>query len=283
MSKILTLPSSIHEIQETKKIVDGFIIGISDMCVNANMCIDISDLSLLNEISDKDIFISINKNMHNNDLGKIKELLLELNNYSIKGVIYYDVAVLNIYISLNLKYDLVWNSEHSVTNYNTINYFNSFGVNYAYLSSDITEDEIVTISKNCKAKLMTTMFGYLPMFVSKRHIVKNYLEYFKLKDDSHINYIKKEGKIYPIIDNNIGTSVYSGNILNGIKSVVNLNLEYIVLNSFNIELEKFIDIINMFRTVNNENVLEYNEKINSIFDNVDDGFLNTETIYRVKK
>ncbi len=283
MAKILTLPSNIHEINVTKKVVDGFIIGISDMCVNTNMCISISDLSLLNEINDKDIFISINKNMHNSDLDKIKEILLELNNYSIKGVLYYDIAVLNIYRTLNLKYDLVWNSEHSVTNYNTINYWGSFGVNYAYLSSDITENEIATISKNCKAKLMATMFGYLPMFVSKRHIVKNYLEQFNLKDDSQVNYIKKEGKTYPIIDSEIGTSVYSGNILNGIKSVVNLNLEYIVLNSFNIDLQKFINIIGMFKTANNENVLEYNEKINNMFDNVDDGFLSTETIYRVKK
>ena len=55
------------------------------------------------------------------------------------------------------------------------------------------------------------------MFVSKRHLIKNYLEYFHLSDNSKINYIEKEDKIYPIIDDNISTSVYSNNILNGIK------------------------------------------------------------------
>ncbi|MBQ9072557.1 MAG: U32 family peptidase [Bacilli bacterium] len=281
MSKIITIPSSIEEIEKTKHLVDGFIIGIKDMSVNTNMLLE--DLSILDSLRDKDIFISINKNMHNGDLPIVEKLLNELNNYDIKGVMYYDVAVLSIYKKLDLNYDLVWAQEHASTNYNTINYWNSFDVKYTYISNDITEEDVVTISKNCKAKLMVNLFGYLPMFVSKRHIVKNYLEYFDLKDESSVNYIEKEDKIYPIIDNNIGTSVFSSNILNGIKSYLNLDIEYTVLNSFGIELDKFIEVINLFKSVNKDNVLEYEEKINNMFSNVDRGFLDKKTIYRVKK
>ena len=253
------------------------------MCVNTNYCIEPNELKILNKINNKDIFISLNKNMHNSDLDNIREFLIELNNYNIKGVLYYDVGVLNIYNSLDLNYDLVWSQEHLTTNYNTINYWNSFGVNYTYLSNDITEEEIIKICENGKSKLIVNLFGYLPMFVSKRHIVKNYLDYFNLKDNSNVNYIYKEDKIYPIIDNNIGTQVYSNNILNGIKTILKINVEYIVLNSFNIELDKFIRVIEMFKSVNNDNVEEYNNKINSMFSNVDNGFLNTKTIYKVKK
>lgn len=283
MSKIITIPANLDEIERTKLLVDGFIIGIEDMCVNSNMCISINNLEILNKYDDKEIFINLNKNMHNCDLDKIRMILIELNKFNIKGVLYYDIAVLNIYRQLNLKYDLVWASEHSTTNYYSINYWNSFGVKFTYLSSDITEEELVTISKKCKSKLMVNMFGYLPMFVSKRHIVKNYLEYFNLEDNSSVNYIKKEGSTYPIIDNNIGTCVYSGNILNGIKSYINIDVDYIVLNGFNIEIEKFVDVISMFKKVNSGNVLEYYGKINSMFSNIDEGFLNTKTIYKVKK
>ena len=93
----------------------------------------------------------------------------------------------------------------------------------------------------------------------------------------------KENKIYPIIDNNVGTSVYSANILNGIKTSLNINVDYIVLNSFDIELDSFINVIEMFKSVNKENVLEYEDRINKLFSNVDNGFLNTKTIYKVKK
>lgn len=283
MSKILTIPSNINEIEKTKTIVDGFIIGIKDMCVNTNFCIDIEELGLLNKLKDKDIFISLNKNMHNKDLETVKEILIKLNNYNIKGVLYYDVGVLNIYNKLDLNYDLVWSQEHLTTNYNTINYWNKMGAKYANISSDITEEEVIKIIEKSKSKLMVTLFGYLPMFVSKRHIIKNYLEYFKIHDESSANYIEKEDKTYPIIDNSIGTQVYSNNILNGIKSSLNINIDYIVLNSFKVELDKFIIVIEMFKTVNKDNVEEYNEKINSMFTNVDYGFLNTKTIYRVKK
>ena len=283
MNKIITLPSNFNEIEKTKDLVDGYIIGIENMCVNTNLCISIDDLDILKKYIDKDIFISINKNMHNSDLDKIKEILIKLNNYNIKGVLYYDVSVLSIYKSLNLNYDLVWAAEHLTTNYNTINYWNSFGVNYTYLSSDITEEEIITISKNSKSKLMVTLFGYLPMFVSKRHIVKNYLEYFKLEDNSKINYMKKEGKTYPIVDNNIATQVYSDSILNGIKSYININVDYVILNGFDIDLNKFIEVIKLFKSVNKNNVLEYYNKINNMFVNTSLGFLNTKTIYKVKK
>ena len=282
MSKILTMPSSLDEIKKTHKLVDGFIIGIKDMSVNVNYYIDINEFDILNDI-DKDIFICLNKNMHNNDLEYVRKILIKLNDYNIKGLMYYDIGVLNISNSLDLNYDLVWSQEHLTTNYNTINYWAKFGVNYTYLSSDITEEEIIEISRNTNNKLIVNLFGYLPMFVSKRHIVKNYLEYFHLTDDSNINYMEKENKVYPIIDNNVGTSVYSNNILNGIKSKLNIGVEYIVLNSFNIELDKFISIIDMFRNVNSENIDEYNNKINSMFKNIDECFLNTKTIYRVKK
>lgn len=280
MSKILTIPSNIEEITKTKPLVDGFIIGIKDMCVNMNYCIE--DLSILSSLCDKEIFIALNKNLHNNDLECVKELLLKLNNYNIKGVLYADVGLLNIARSLNLNYDLVWSKEHASTNVNTINYWNKEGAKYAYVSSDITEEEIINISKNSKSKLLVNMFGYLPMFVSKRHIVKNYLEYFNLSDNSNINYIEKENKIYPIIDNNIGTVCYSNNILNGINSYLNINVEYIVLNSLLIDLDSFIIVINCFKNVNKDNIGEMNKKIESLFSNIDTAFLNRKTIYKVK-
>lgn len=280
MSKILTIPSNIEEITKTKPLVDGFIIGIKDMCVNMNYCIE--DLSILSSLCDKEIFIALNKNLHNNDLERVKELLLKLNNYNIKGVLYADVGLLNIARSLNLNYDLVWSKEHASTNVNTINYWNKEGAKYAYVSSDITEEEIINISKNSKSKLLVNMFGYLPMFVSKRHIVKNYLEYFNLSDNSNINYIEKENKIYPIIDNNIGTVCYSNNILNGINSYLNINVEYIVLNSLLIDLDSFIIVINCFKNVNKDNIGEMNKKIESLFSNIDTAFLNRKTIYKVK-
>ena len=283
MPKIITIPSSIDEINKTLSIIDGFIIGIDNMSVNTNINIPINNISILDDYKDKDIFISLNKNMHNIDLKHLKDIMIKLNNYNIKGVLYYDVAVLQIYKEIKPNYELVWSQEHSTTNYSTINYWYEKGAKYTYLSSDITFEEIKEIKQNSKSTLLVNLFGYLPMFVSKRHIVKNYLNYFKLKNSSKINYMEKENKIYPIIDEEIGTMCYSNNILNGLKYSLDLLDCYIVLNSLDIDLDKFICVINLFRNINSKNIEDSNNKINNMFNNVDLGFLEKKTIYKVKK
>ena len=141
------------------------------------------------------------------------------------------------------------------------------------------------MKKNSLSKLIVTVFGYLPMFVSERHLVKNYLKTFNLNDNSNINYIENNGNIYPIIDDNLGTIAYSSHILNGINEVLEFkenNIDYILLNSYLIEDDKFEIVLDLFNNVNSFNVLEYSKKIEENF-SCDNGFLNKETIYKVKK
>lgn len=279
--KLLVMPSSICEIKKTIDLCDAYLIGIKNLSVNNNLCIDISELDdICNVIGNKELFININKNMSNSDILYLKKIMNELNNYNVKGVFYYDVAVLNVYNSNEYNYDLVWASEHASTNYNTINYWYNFKVKYCLVSSDITLNEIINIKKNSSCKLIVSLFGYQPMFNSKRHIVKNYLDFFNLKDNSYINYIEKEGKVYPIIDNDNGTIVYTDYILNGINEFEILNsnnIDYCLLNSFNIDSDKFIDVLNIIKNGTNF------EQISSMFPNLSDGFLYKETISKVKK
>ena len=60
------------------------------------------------------------------------------------------------------------------------------------------------------------------------------------------------------------------------------NIDYILLNSYLIEDDKFEIVLDLFNNVNSFNVLEYSKKIEENF-SCDNGFLNKETIYKVKK
>ena len=196
------------------------------------------------------------------------------------------MCFINLKAQLHLNYDLVWTQEHLTTNYETINYWHEFGVNYTFVSSDITVSEIIDIKKSTNVKLMTMIFGYLPMFVSKRHIVKNYLNYFNLKDLSHVNYIEKEGKEYPIIDSDIATTVFSSNVLNGIRAYCLLKksgMDYIVFNGFNIEDSVFVSVIDIYNNLSQENIENSYDDISGMISNIDEGFMYQETISRVKK
>ncbi len=270
--KNLIIPKSLDEIKTLKPYYDGIIIGVKDLSVNVNLYLTVDEINSLN--LDKEVFVAVNKNMHDSDLEYLEETLKTLKN--IKGVLYYDAAVVYLYKKIKPKYDLVWSEEHMTTSSITSNFWYEKGVKYTYLSAEITLDEILNIKKNTKMKLIVPIFGYIPIFVSKRPLVKNYLNCFKIKDDSKINYLRKENKTYPVIDDCL-TSVYSSNILGSIEAYKKLkNIDYVTLNSFNIETSKFEEVLKIFKG-------KSNKKLTDLFDNIDSGFLYEETYYKVKK
>ncbi len=282
--KILTIPSN----KSQKIVTDGVILGIQDLSVNIPFYILIEDLKNYMKLKEegKQIFIMLNKNMHNKDLEKLKKIMLELEQYSIDGVFYYDVSVVSLKKELQVSYPLIWSQEHLTTNASTCNFWASHGVKGAYLSSEITLDEIKEIRKSTNVSLFVNIFGYLPMFDSKRHLVKNYLECFGLKENGNLYYLEKEGNKYPIVDDHNGTTVYSAHILNAIKEVLELKqigIEYAVLNSFLIEENTFNQVTNLLQNLTEENKEETEKTVNELCkQNVDKGFLYTETVYKIK-
>lgn len=282
MPKKIVIPSDINMIYHLKDKVDGFILGVKNLSVNLPYYLELDELmEVINNLSSKEIFVSLNKNIHNTDLEYLKEVLIKLDKTNVKGVIYYDVSIVNLKKELNLQLDLVWGQEHMTTNYLTMNYWYDFGAKYTYVSSDITLNELKEIGNLAKTKLMIQIFGYQPMFTSYRHLVKNYLKTFNIDDDSDEYTIEKEGNTYSIVDDKLGTTVYSNNILNGIEEYLELNVDYVVLNSYNID--NFEEVIDLFNSVNEDNKSEYYNKIKDMYGNVDKGFLYKETVYRVKK
>ena len=278
---ILIMPDNYDQIIENVNLYDGLILSIEKYSVNVRYQINLDEIKrICKDFHDKDIFVSINKNIENEEIEEVENILLELNNCNIKGVFYSDVSIVTYKDKLN--YELVWAQEHLVTNYETINYWKQFGVNYAYLSSDITKDEMISIKNNTKVNLICNLFGYTSMFVSKRHIVNNYLDKFSINNKSKLFFLKKEGKEYPIVDKNY-TSAFSNNIFNGIKEYYNINPSYYVCNGFLIENTKFSKVLSLIGNINVNNVEKIYDDVNKMFDNIDTGFLYNETISKVKK
>lgn len=260
---------SVKQAKELRNLVSTFIMPINDFSVNYESSFTLNEIKEVNEI--KPVFVSLNKNIHNNELGKLKELLLEIEEMNISGIIFYDIALINLKKKLSLKTPLVWAQEHLTTNFGTIDYWYDKGAEYAYLSSELTKDEMDEIVKNTKAKLFVNVFGYLPMFTSRRHLVDNYLNSFNLESEKGIKRIYKEGKYYPIQDESYGTSVYSHYILNALDEDFS-DYDYIVFNSSFISDEDFYDTL-----------VKYNKKKEDYKFPYEHGFLYKETIYKVKK
>ena len=286
--KIMVMPNNIDSLNNIISKIDAVLVGIKDLSVNCPSYYTYQEFLKVYELcknNNKEIFVSLNKNMHNKDLDCLKNTMFMLDKLDIQGIVYYDIAVVNIKLENDLKCNLVWGQEHMTTNYITSNFWYKHGSKYTLVSGEITIEEILEMKTQGLSKLIVPIFGYLPMFVSERHLVKNYIKTFNLTDDSKVNYIEKEGNIYPIIDDLNGTRAYSSHILNGIKEIPNLEenkIDYVMLNQFLIDDEDFAFVIGLVNDVSTKNKEEYSKIIDDKF-NTDYGFLYQETIYKVKK
>ena len=125
MKKIF-IPINFDQIKETINYVDAYLLGVKDMSVNLPNYYTLDELKEINKYlkkNNKELFVSVNKNIHNHELDELKAILMKLNELDIKALFYYDLAIPNLKYKLNLKYDLVWAQEHLTNNYYTSNYW----------------------------------------------------------------------------------------------------------------------------------------------------------------
>ena len=273
------------------KFTNSFIIGLKDYCVNYYEA-DIEDIKeITNKYRDIELFVSINKNIFNDDLEELKNIIIQLAKMNIKGLIFYDLSILNIIKEFNLDISLVIAQDHLITNYNICNYYYEKNVEYAYLSSDITKDEIIEISEKSKIKLITFFFGNLLITHSKRKLLTNYYDYYKIKNKKNSGLIKEKNKedTYYIEENKIGTNILTEKILNSANFFYELKnkIEYAVLDS-NIRdsnFKSFLDVVELYNLALNNKISkeEFIEKNKEIMKKeLYDGFFNKKTIYKVK-
>lgn len=297
MSKILVIPPKLEDIDSLIDIgIDGFILGLKDFSFFHSFELTIEQLKeIIPKIkkAKKEIFISLNKIIYNEDIPLLKEYLLILEKLDINGILYDDISIVNLKQELKLKTPLVWNQLHFPTNYHTCNYWYSHGVKYGMLSTAITLKEIITIKKKTKMKLMVNVYGYLPIFTSSRYLISNYFEYINKSKKDELYYIGEDSKdeLYPIYEDKKGTYILSSHILNALDELpllIKNKVDYLVLRGLSIESHDFINITKCFvealdhlsslSTIKklSKKVADYSNKL------TDKGFLYKETGYKVK-
>ena len=266
---------------------DGIVIGLKDYSIGYKYTIDINDIEKLNEYGDKELFLAINKNISNNELDDIKSILIKLNNTNIKAVLFYDLSILYLKQELNLDIDLVWNQTHMVTNYNTCNYYYNEGCKYAYLSSEITLEEMLEIIEKSKIKTMIKIFGYSTIAHSKRKLLTNYFKHIN-KDKKNDMYEIEEKALknkYNVLETNNGTTIFNGKLLNGIKPLFELNekADYLIMEDDG--TDNFLKVASIYRDALDKKMSldAAVDSVNELYPDTTLGFFYKKTIYKVKK
>ena len=284
--KYIVIPNTKDLSIYQEKGADAFIFGLK------NYSIHYPEISLedVKELSKNfDIFLSLNKNMMNDDLKELEEILIELENTNVKGIMFYDLAVLSIVQRRNLDLNLVWHQTHMVTNYNTCNYYYDKNVKYGYVSNEITLDEIKELSEKTDMKLMVQIFGYPSISHSRRKLLTNYFKDIERVPEKDIYHLKeKENDSLFLKESALGTTIFFGKIINGTEPLYELletKVEYSVLDMSFIPEEICLQVLEIYNEIRKNSNISKESIIQKMKELIGDStnFFYKKTIYKVKK
>ena len=270
MSKLIV---SVNSYDQMNRLMDkdiyGVMLYIDKLSVNSSFYVNIDDISKIN-FKDKKIYIVMNKIMHNNDLDIVRNNLSRLKDMDVK-ILFYDMSVYNISKELDMVDKLVIYQDHLNASILSNKFYYDLGITGSYISSDITGEELLEIKNNSKMDIYFTCYGYVPIFYSRRYLIKNYLKFIDKEDMvGKYSIISDLDTEYRIVEEDYGTTIYSEYPVNLINYIDYLNdIDYLILNSNLIDDNEFEMMVDKF--------------INK--DKMDDcylGFFNKKTIFKVK-
>ena len=279
MSKIIVTPKNekhLNKLLDDK--IDAVLLSIENLSINSEYYISLNKLrEILPKIKEKnkEVFISVNKIMHNYDLEKLKICMQTLKELNVDKILFYDLSILSIADKLNITNKLVIYNEHSNASINSHKFYQSYGVDESLITSDITLEEINEIKKQTGIKLIVPVYGHIPIMYSRRYLLTNYFNHIKKQKTSPYYYFKQNEDKYIIKEEPYGTGIYSGKIINldeGYKKYQN-TFDYIILYSNFIDASIYDNTIKHYLNINDLDK----------FDNSYKGFAYTKTTYKVKK
>ena len=266
MSNLVVIPSSRNDIDLLlKKKISELIIGIKNLSIY-DFELDIDSIIEINNSTDINITIAINKMIHNSDLEYVREVLLKVKNTSI-NILFNDLGVFNIIKELELDNKLIIYGEHLNLSIGSNSFYKERGVSSTYISSDITYKEINSIKENTNMEVYYTVYGYLPIFYSRRSLLTNYFKYINKDKNSDTYYIYDKDDKYMVKEKEYGTIIYSPliNLINELDKIKNID-------NLVIDLSYIDDISVIDKFMNNDKE-----------DNTYIGFFDKETIFKLKE
>ena len=265
---------------------DALLLGIHKFSVMNMVSFTVDEIKdIVLKYPQLEIFVKMDKNLFNEEIEEVRKCLTELNDIPIRGVFFYDLALLELKHELSLSFDLVWSQTHMVTNYRTCDYYYQKGVSYALLSKEITLDEIVEISKESSVQTIVEVVSLPSVGFSRRKLVHNYYEYYQEQGTSSLTVLEKvTNKKYLVKEEENGTGFLLDEVLNGTSVIFSLyqaGVDYVLFREEGIPA--FLELISDTKKYISLGCSDtsYVEKYKKLGDST--GFFFKKTIYRVKK
>ncbi|MBE6148975.1 MAG: hypothetical protein E7167_05800 [Firmicutes bacterium] len=249
----VTNPNLIEELKGLG--INKFVYPLSFFCVGVPRCFDIE------QITEDGAYLFVNRILDCQAIDKLDEILHNLPS-NIKGIIFDDLGLIEVLKDVNIEKILYYS--HFNTNYMSINYFFEY-VDEVIVSTDITEQEIDEIIAKTNKKVSLFAFGLVPSLYSRRTLLTNHAKQFDLPVENQKElYI--EDKKFIAIENEFGMMMYHYPYYDASR-LLKKDVKYFFYYPILLSDEQVLNVAkNDFKGLL-----------------TDEGFLDTKTIYKVKK
>ncbi len=231
-----------HNLNNLNKLIaaNGFVIGNSRFSARITNSFEEAEINQIIDFAKdekKEVFLNFNKMFVNNDFLDFDLFLSKLKLDLVKGIIIADLGLLKHLVEKGLTKQLIYNPETLLTNQFDFNFLSNLKIQGAFMSKEITINQIIEIIDNKKYRSFYYGHGHMNMFYSKRQLISNFAKYYNLDLNSNaLNYSLTEphrlGRYFPVLEDQAGTHIFRDKVLNSFEILDQLNkLDYFLIDT----------------------------------------------------
>lgn len=264
ISKIILVLDNPDYLNDYRKVgITTFLFPLKEFCVGYN------DYTLeeINKIDVSNKYILVNRVLDCKGIDNFKKIIKDLK--GIKGIVFEDIGIYQIFSKLDVDLELILFQNHFNCNKESINFWLD-RVDSVVVSNELTYEKIKYITENVNKDIVLHLYGYNQVMYSRRKLLSNFYEEFNIsKKNKNVIEDKATHVKFRAFENDYGTVMYSDKIFNGRRLLSLDNVKYYYVNTTLVDHKDLMSFLNNFdRDIN---------------DNEDEGFLDKETIYKLKE
>lgn len=214
--RLLSILRSIEHMHSLKDAgVDGIVFGVEGFSYRTPLY----DLRQIKEIVDRaksfgvSTYLQCNRMLDEEEIHSALDLIRSVDALNVDGILFQDLAYVTLCEQADAKLIRIYAPEAMLTNSLEVRAMLENGVDQVMAAKELTLDEVTKIARENPDKVGVFGFGHLPMSVSRRPLVKNYLDEIK-KDRSLADGFglrlqeEKRAFLYPILEEGKETTIF---------------------------------------------------------------------------
>lgn len=165
------------------------------------------------------VTVAVNALMHNDRIETVVPYLQFLEQASADSITVGDPGVIHLMKQHGIKLPYIYDAQTMVTSANQVNFWAKRGAVGAVLARELTQEELVLISKQAVVPVEVLVYGATCIHQSKRPLVHNYFNYVGDEKSPQerslfLSEPKREDTHYSIYEDRNGTHIFATNDVN---------------------------------------------------------------------